>query len=624
MIDEITKLEKLLEKVQKPALSVNKKDLLRRNMIRQIENGNEIPMTHFFTQVSDYVVSASKSLKLPINVRVLMKENVFQAITSGVCRAGFFARNLFVFRRILSGTLVSAILMGFVSFATVDMKVAFADTVTQIRSVSGEVVVTRDGSDMRASEDMKLYEGDKILTKGNGFASIVFLDDSVMRLSSQTALQINRLFADPNDKTSTYVEVKINQGDVWSRVLNLLGVDSAFVVKAGNVEAKTKKAAFNVSVHGNDAALEVYNHIVEVKTPLNDAKITSGERMVANVSSDSGVVKVENTGKENQWVKKNLQDDKVYLAQVSEKKKEGREQAVSDKFLYPFGSIKNGVQKLLTFDDISQEKMGFEDVQRKFVEAEVALENGDLDGDEAKASFDNFVNGVNRFKDLIANVRANGDIEYADELKAYLQGELSKYKKDLSAVLPDSPLYPAKQIVMDAEVAAAESEVEAVAVQTEQASAKLGEASDLVEAGSDKAAVKALNDYAATVSETARKVDNLPETSKQEALKEITSVVDDGKQVSTAIKSATTEYGDAVKVEAAAQAAVSAVSAVATDVKVEETEDALAAKASDAGDADADDKPAAVSAAQKIEYSVPVVQTPDGDKPLDPLLNLNQ
>lgn len=613
MIDEITTIEKLLERAQKPALSVSRKNLMRENIMRQIESGKELVTNPYVASVSNYVRRVSEGVKLSTTVRVLIKENIFEAIATKAYRVGFFARNWFVFQRVLSGAVVAGILMGVVNFTAVDMRVAFADTITQINEISGGVTVLRDGKEMVASRKMELYEGDKIVTRDDGFASIVFLDDSVTRLSSTTALSITKLFSDPSDKTSTYVEVKVDEGSVWSRVLNLLGKDSAFVVKAGDAVATTKKAAFNVSVSGDDAALEVYNHVVEIKTPVSESKVVSGEKVITGEQENSAVVKIEQEAKGNDWVKMNLENDKVYLAQVSEKKKEGREQVVGGKYLYPFSSIKSGVQKLLTFDDIAKEKLAFSDVQREFVQYEVKLENGEVSKDEAKAIFDKFVASVNGFKEIIANVRENGDNVYADELKVYLQGELSKYRKDLSAVLPDSPLYVAKQVVSEAEFVAAESEVEAVAVKTEQASQKLAEASDLAEAGSDMAAVKALDEYAKAVTETAQKVDNLPDTNKQVALDVITDVVNEGQQVSSVIKE-TSDVASEAKVTAAANAAsnavfnVSAVGSEVADVEV----------GTDAGAGAGCDTCGVLQTVS--EYAAPVVNTPDGEKPLDPLL----
>jgi hypothetical protein len=527
MEKDITDIEKLLKKVEKPSLSARKKQLLKENLMQQIETGQEAPMSRALARVAELVKGAASQVKLPLSEKVMMKENLFESMNKS--RLNVFVSHFMVFgKRFTSGVAVASLLMGIVSFVTVDVNVALAESFTVIEEVSGDVSVLRDGEEVRVYEDMAILEGDQVTTGEDGFVSITFVDESVLRLSEDTGISVSRLFYDLRDRASSYIEIEVQKGSVWSRVLNLFGEDSVFVVKAGEFFTKAKKAAFSIKVDELETSVEVYHHVVDVETSSQGkTQVANGERVVSGQNAKPQIVSFEEEV-EDEWVKQNLEDDKVYVAKVEEKKKEARQDVVDDS-LKPFRSIKTGVQKFLTFDDISQQKLVFEEVQRGFVEAEVKLEGGKLSDDEARVVFEGFVAEVEALKLMISNVRANGDDEYADELKAYLNSELSQYKKDLASVLPESPLYVAKEVVLAAEVAAAEDEKESTQIKVDQTEVTLGEASDLAEAGREDLAQEALDDYAEDVESNTREAEAMEDDlDKEETLGKIKEAIEDG------------------------------------------------------------------------------------------------
>ena len=526
-LTEITDIEKLLKKVEKPSISEYRKNLLKANLMNQIETGQEVPMSRSLVRVAEFVKSAAESVRVSTKDRVMMKEDLFESMHRSRFKV-FISGLRFSGRRFVSSMAVASMVFGLVSFVTVDVNVALAESFTVVEELSGDVSLYRKGVSLDVYKNMAVLEGDEVMTGKDGFVSITFVDESVLRLSEETDISVNHLVYDLRDKTKSYIEIEVQKGSVWSRVLNLFGDDSVFVVKAGEFFTKAKKAAFNIKVDELETSVEVYHHVVDVETSAEGkTKVAGGERVVS-VQNSKPQLSAFREEDENSWVKQNLEDDKVYVAKVEEKKKEAREVAAVDS-LKPFKSLKTGVQKYLTFDDISQAKNAFNSVQQGFVEVEVMLETGEISYEDAKVVLDGFVEEVDRFKRVIENVRENGDDIYANELKSYLSEELSQYKKDLAAVLPESPLYAAKEVVLAAEVVAAEGDEEMIVVKAGQVSVKLAEASDLAEAGRDDLAKEALDDYADAVEEATREVGALGDTKgREKALEDLADAVEGG------------------------------------------------------------------------------------------------
>ncbi|MBT3864570.1 hypothetical protein HOE67_02040 [Candidatus Peregrinibacteria bacterium] len=609
MEQDIEQIEKLLRGVEKPSFDLSRKELIKSHLMRQVEGRVHLNVPRRLHRVASQVVDAAQSVKLPVSARVILKERIMDVV-SGTGVKGWVWRFSGVPKRLLSGVVVASMMFGFISFMAVDLNVALADSFTAIEEIDGGVVVVRDGEKMDAYAEMELFEGDRVVTEDDGFASIVFLDDSIVRLSTDTGLNILRLFADSDNKASTYVEIEVYQGNAWSRVLNLLDKDSAFVVKAGEFMAKAQKAAFNVSVDDVETRVEVYHHVVEVQPVLSvevaDTKVATGQQVTTSVAGKPKVVEIAPEVHGDTWVADNLKSDKEHVINVNEKRKVAREEVAEDN-LHSFKSIKTGVQKFLTFDDIEEAKLSFEAVQMDFVKGEVMLENGEITETEAGVVFESFVEYVEGFKDMIANVRENGDFEYADELKDYLSSELSQYKKDLSSILPDSPLYPAKLVMMEAEVVAAESESEIAVVKTEQVTVKLEEVSDLAEAGEGVLAVQAFDEYVEVVESNKKEVEALSESAGEEAMELISEAEKDETDVLNSIK------------EVSDKAGLSEVSYVVNKQLGPGANPGLNVVNVVGGEGSA-----GVAEQRVSEFGVTVVGEGQDEKPLDPLLNLGR
>jgi len=487
------KLEEGLKKLAMTGICSDKKEILKKSVFKQIESSRFAGVTASVSGVFDYSKKVWDSTGIPVARKVEIKERVFEKISQKT-KSFFFWQRFFDFnKKFVSSFLLLVIAFGMFSFLGVDTQLARAEVFTTLDSYSGDVVVLRRGEILPAFAGMKLVESDVVYTDKNGVAVIQFLDRSVSRLSSNTEVFLDELRKHDDVSAKTSVKISVVSGSVWSKVLNLVGDDSFFVVKAGDVYTKAQRAAFNVNFQRNDVSVEVFNHAVEiydVKTKSSSEKVVSGYRAVKN--SGKKVVEIKPVVlKKNDlaWVRDNLRKDETYLANVQEtvvnEKREslGLEPGNSD---YSFNtSIREKTAMMFTFDDIKKKQMELDIAEKDFVAAYVRLSEPNLNDEEKQklaAVTQNFAEKTKEFYAVVDDVK-DKDSKYADELKKYVDDKIAYQKKDLSLVLPDSPIYEAKKIVDDLDLNLAKNPVDIAKVKVDNAVDKLADAEVMANKG---------------------------------------------------------------------------------------------------------------------------------------------
>ena len=605
MKGDLTEITGFLEGLDKPVLSEERK-LQMKNRIMAHVRTTEQGTTGQVSQegwVINYVRRVAGAVVLTPYQKVSMKERILSYISTAKQSKFAFTGAFDLGKRLVGAFLIVAMVMGIFNFAGGSINVASADSFTVIESLRGEVVVERGDDKYLAYDEMELREGDKVYTGEDGWVSIKFFDDSVVRLKKESVVKIDKLFEDPENNAVTSVEVEVNYGDMWTKVLSLFEEGSSFAVKAGDVRAVAKKASFNVHKDDNESVIEVYSNVVEMQANKEEVKVKSGQKASAQ-NDGSKVVVASSDSSDNDWVQSNLESDKAHIAKVEEKKNEELRGAVGSlpqSAFYPLKSLKTGVVRFLTFDDIDKQKIDLEAAERKFVEWSVMMKDGEVEQSKAEIVFDEFVAEVEKFKSVVVNVRGNGDKEYADELKAYLKSKVGEAKTFMKAVSPASALYPAKEYLYAAEQASAENDTEKAIIMKKQAAVKLVEVQDLNEVGEKELAKEAFDDYA-KVSEKAD--EGMEALSKEQANEAESALVQVSKDESDLIT--TIEESEAI--DAAIDAAVAAEAGKVAEEKV----------------APVLPVPIITPVQQTADYGVPTAGTGNNVKLLDPLLNLTR
>ena len=121
-----------------------------------------------------------------------------------------------------------------------------------IASPVGEVLVQKQGSTtwIQAVSGMKLSEGDRLKTGGNGTTQIIFFEGSVVEVGGDSEILLNDLAVAPQTG-STSIQLKQLVGNTVNRVQKLVDSASSYEVETPAGSAVVRGTAFNSFVGPN-------------------------------------------------------------------------------------------------------------------------------------------------------------------------------------------------------------------------------------------------------------------------------------------------------------------------------------------------------------------------------------
>lgn len=198
----------------------------------------------------------------------------------------------------------------------------------ELQVLNAEVSVKQGNLDYQeVADNMILEEGDMIKTDLNGEAEILIGEGSVIRLSPNTEITINA--STLNSLWEQDVNVSVNKGKIWFRILKIFDKNSVWEVETPNVVATVRGTAFGIEVLDNDE-MEVFVAESEVvienkndKMPLRKAIAVAGQKMSVNknfkVIKDKLLLNDEKSVQLQKWLKKNLESDRSFQNKAQQK-----------------------------------------------------------------------------------------------------------------------------------------------------------------------------------------------------------------------------------------------------------------------------------------------------------------
>ncbi len=528
--NEMENLMGRLKACNKPYLDNDKKLAIRRNLMSKLDIQPHVREEFYLYSLIGAIRLLAEKIWIAPASRVMIKERLMETAEHS-SQKRFFWSNFFAFgRRAVSAALIVFFVFGLFSFMNFNISVVNAATFTTLDAFSGNILIERGGRFMSPANGMQILENDQLITGADGSAVIRYFDNSVTRLANDTEIVVNKLKRSEENSFDSYVEVTLVDGRVWSRVVNLVETKASFAVKAMNVYASAKKAAFNVEVDSGKLEIGVFNHAVDVSSDGKVERVISGEKLVV----DNGSTKMKTsagTDKNTDWVKENLQDDKEYLTKVEQQLLEAKRKSVgldNSTDVSFETSLKEDAFLFLTIDDVKKKKMELDLAERNFVAAQVKLHDPNITPQEkieAELLISGFADHVKDFYKVVDEV-AYTDKAYSEELKTYVESKILNQKKDLSVVLPDSPAYAAKKMLDEVELLSADTETELVQLKVDQAADKLAIAEDVKERGDAQLALQVVDEYKQDMTGVAEMIDNLEEV-KPEVKEEMAERVAD-------------------------------------------------------------------------------------------------
>lgn len=523
-------LEEGLKKCRNIYLSEERNVALRRRVLRSVEMGETKQEFPLFRSLIQKIRQVALSIAIPRTFQAILKERILMLVefqgsgASGVRLPFFFVRH----RKALAATLAVIFSFSLLFHFTFEIPRVEASYLTALEEITGSVVVVREGKSFPGKSGLLLKVDDVIKTGQASKAVIRFLDQSVSRLDENTEMKISKLFVNPFNKTETIVEVILNRGRLWARVVNLIDNFSHFQVKARNtVAVAKKKAAFDVSIVQNGRATisAIHNRVdIVVATDKKVIETTLVKGFTAEMKTDNPTApqirpeRIPEAG--DSWMATNLAEDKAYMDTVKQENEEQFAHQVTvlpGNLFYAMKELSEGTKIAFTLNELSKQKKIIFANQEKLAEAQVLLNRGQTEAAENLLSgFQSQTQAVMaRVKELETSSPAQ-----AAAIRTQVKEVLDTYEKNLALMLPTDPLYRMKEAIARTKVAVASGV--GVAEKTQelltQAGEKLLEAHDFVEQGNPGAAAVQVQAYTKAVSDVFSEVQKLSDDDKEKAV----------------------------------------------------------------------------------------------------------
>lgn len=495
---ELEKLGQKLRQVGKIELPVKQQQALKRQLfsaIRDQQQGvEEFLLPQKLRSLRSSIREISDKTTLSIPERVRMKERVFSFIQ----KTNWLGLAFGPFRglrspRFLKTAISSALLFFFVLTSVfifpLQVPLTYAARLTYIDDVSGTVYILRSGELLEAKKDFSLAEGDVLITKDNSYVTVRFFDDSVSRLDANTQVEVKRLYSEPFNPVATQIELLLEDGHIWTRVLNLVDENSHFMIATPSSAAiVTKKAAFDLQTHVYSTTLSVFDNVVDFALGRNYTNETrpvlAGFQAQVSQENGSNVTRIlpvaeglQGNKAVAQWIESNLRKDKIHSAVLVEETQKALEDTNGKADV-----LQNGVdgENIKTFSnpDIEQERLHFLDAYNRLVLGETYLmRQQGREGMQLVMEFESIVRSIMiRYPEFQKDDPINANL-----LLSLIQSKVAQQRKDLATLLPGDPLYPAKEELENTALYLAGSDVDKAKMQLSQSEDKLLEVQDLLE-----------------------------------------------------------------------------------------------------------------------------------------------
>lgn len=503
-INKFRSLETKLKNISEVRLNDASAKELKSRVMHAVNFGKPVE-ENFFVALTEKIKNLASQIQPSAYFRSMLKEKMEVIVESG--RHSKWA-SASMYRRTFASALAVIFVVGVFFNFGYRVNRAEASVMTIIDQISGNVTVVRDNKILIAEPGLLLLADDTIKTGPGSRAIIRFLDQSVSRLDENTDVKISKLYVNPNNKTETIVEIIIERGRIWSRVVNLINDVSKFQVKAQNtIAVAKKKAAFDVKIPaGGSAKISAIQNHVDLVVATNKTVVET--TLVKGFAAEQGTIK--NTEVlEDAWITDNLEKDRVYIESV---KKD-----VQNSFnpVHAVQQLTNDTQIVLTIDDVSKQLKILNAAKSILADARVYLEKGEIQ--KAQDTLNYFKSQIESVSNWAKENQAKNPAGAAS-VSSQLQEMLDSYQKQLSLLLPADSLYLIKQTVSEARVIIATTPNKKTEERLSQASSKLLEVQDLIEQGDTAAATRQVQEYNKAISDVVTDIKQLPIDQKEKAV----------------------------------------------------------------------------------------------------------
>lgn len=195
-------------------------------------------------------------------------------------------QKIIIFLLILSIAISSGMVFAMAQIKEIPKPKAF------ISNVEGEVEIKKgDDNWISAQKDMEVGEGDVIKTDENGNATINFYDNTVSRIGPDSEVAFEELFIDEENFAKTKINLFVNTGKIWSRIIQLMDKEASFEVGSSATVATVRGTTvdFEITTDGI-AKINAIDGIIKVMTVKREEKIRKIIKKVDIVKGKSATI----------------------------------------------------------------------------------------------------------------------------------------------------------------------------------------------------------------------------------------------------------------------------------------------------------------------------------------------
>ncbi len=163
--------------------------------------------------------------------------------------------------------------------------------------------------------EQALAETDEVRTGNMGRATISFFDDAETTLREASHIRIAEAIPTGSDDGSLTATIQLLSGRVWSRVLQLVDLDSAFSVETNDVVATVRGTSFDISYEDGETDVWVADSRVELLSADSEEGVVIVEGWKTAVSGSditSEEKKMEASDFTSDWFTRNANADKDF------------------------------------------------------------------------------------------------------------------------------------------------------------------------------------------------------------------------------------------------------------------------------------------------------------------------
>ena len=195
--------------------------------------------------------------------------------------------------------------------------VALADYTqpTTLEVVAGTVLTKlANESDYKlVDKTTTLAVGTTIKVLDDSSAVIHWFDDSLSRLDSNTELTITKMDLDPNNSTNFQINTKLDTGQMWNKVLNLVNPEAEFTVAAGDTVAGVRGSTLNISYRQEDVLIWSLEHAAFIRRQNIEENLLAGEKASVSGTGTINVTPLTDDDYNSDWAQQNATADAQYL-----------------------------------------------------------------------------------------------------------------------------------------------------------------------------------------------------------------------------------------------------------------------------------------------------------------------